>query len=123
MRVLFFAIVLPVIAAAAACGGYADSSPAAPDLSTPPAGALVIDVIGIKGNQSFSPNPATIRAGKIVVWHNVDSTTHRVVLNDGQVDTGNIAPGRFSAAMTLTPPAPYHCSIHPEMVGTLAAGQ
>jgi plastocyanin len=57
-----------------------------------------------------------------VIWHNVDTVTHRVVFNDGEVDTGNIAPGAFSAEMGLVAPGPYHCSIHPPMVGT-AVGQ
>ena len=53
-----------------------------------------------------------------MIWHNADSVTHRVVFNDGEVDTGNIAPGGFSTAMGAAAPGPYHCSIHPEMVGT-----
>jgi plastocyanin len=53
------------------------------------------------------------------VWHNVDAITHRVVLNDGEVDTGNIPAGAFSAPQALVAPGPYHCSIHPEMIGTL----
>jgi hypothetical protein len=57
--------------------------------------------------------------GQTVVWHNIDTTTHRVVLNDGKLDTGNLAPGAFSQPMTLGAPGPYHCSIHPDMVGTL----
>jgi plastocyanin len=123
MRKFVFAALLPLTVGVAACGGYGDPSPTAPGPSTPPAGAIVIDVVGINGNQSFSPNPSTIPPGQTVAWHNVDTTTHRVVLNDGKLDTGNIAPGRFSSPMTLTAPAPYHCSIHPEMVGTLTAGQ
>ena len=62
-------------------------------------------------------------AGETVVWHNVDTETHRVVLDDRQFDTGDIAPGRFSQAMTLPAPRPYHCSIHPDMTGTLQGPQ
>ena len=47
----------------------------------------------------------------------------RVVLNDGKLDTGNIAPGRYSASMILATPGPYHCSIHPEMIGTITGDQ
>jgi plastocyanin len=121
-RVIFAATLLPMIAAAA-CGGYGDSSPSAPGPATPPEGAIVINVVGINGSLSFSPNPATIPPGQTVVWHNVDTTTHHVVLNDGKLDTGNISAGRFSAPMTLPAAGPYHCSIHPEMVGTLTTGQ
>jgi plastocyanin len=71
---------------------------------------------------SFSPNPATLPAGQMVVWRNVDSITHRMVLNSGSFDTGNLAPGASSQPMAINVPAggdPYHCSIHPSMVGTL----
>ena len=103
-----------------ACGGYNGSSPTSP--STPPADAIVIDIVGINGAKSFSPNPSTIPAGRAVVWHNVDGTTHHIVLDRGAFDTGNIQGGGFSAAMTLPASGPYHCTIHPEMVGTLVAG-
>jgi|KBSSwiStaDraftv2_1062776.scaffolds.fasta_scaffold58443_4 plastocyanin len=104
----------------AACGGYGSASPTDPNGSpAPPPDAITIDVIGINGSQSFSPNPSTIPAGRTVVWHNVDSVTHRVVLDDGELDTGNIGPGRFSTPMTLIAPSPYHCSIHPEMKGRI----
>jgi len=83
---------------------------------------IMINVVGINGAQSFSPNPATLPAGQMVVWHNIDSITHRVVLNDGSLDTGNLNAGASSQPMTINVPAagdPYHCSIHPVMVGTL----
>jgi plastocyanin len=85
---------------------------------------VTINVVGINGAQSFSPNPATLPAGQTVVWHNIDSITHRVVLNDGSFDTGNLNPGASSQPMTINIPSggdPYHCSIHPVMVGTLVA--
>ena len=85
---------------------------------------MTINVLGVNGAQSFSPNPATLPAGQTVVWHNVDSITHRVVLNDGSFDTGNLNPGASSRPMTINVPSagdPYHCSIHPSMVGTLVA--
>jgi plastocyanin len=81
---------------------------------------VTISVIGVQGTQSFSPNPATLPAGQMVVWHNIDSITHRVVLNDGSLDTGNLAPGASSQPMSInTGGGPYHCSIHPSMVGTI----
>ena len=111
------------LGAAACSGSYGNSSPTGPTNTPPPAGTITIDVVGINGAQSFSPNPATVPAGQVVVWHNIDRDTHRVVLNDRQLDTGNIAPGAFSQPMTLGAPGPYHCSIHPEMVGTIVANQ
>ena len=85
---------------------------------------MTINVVGINGAQSFSPNPATLPPGQTVVWHNIDSITHRVALNDGSFDTGNLNPGASSQPMTINIPSggdPYHCSIHPVMVGTLVA--
>ena len=103
-----------------ACGGYGSSSPTTPNNpAPPPSDAITINVVAINGAQSFSPNPATVPSGKTVVWHNVDSTTHRVVLDDGELDTGNIAPGAFSQPMALVGPGPYHCSIHPGMIGRI----
>ena len=81
---------------------------------------MTINVLGVNGAQSFSPNPATLPAGQMVVWHNIDSITHRVVLNDGTLDTGNLNPGASSQPMAInTGGGPYHCSIHPSMVGTI----
>lgn len=118
-------LVVAGVLGVSACGdGYGSSSPTAPTGSAaPPASAIVINVVGIDGAQSFSPNPATVPAGQTVVWHNGDTVTHRVVFNDGEVDTGNIAPGASSAPTSLVAPGPYHCSIHPPMVGTTVGGQ
>jgi plastocyanin len=96
------------------------SDPAAPTGPTPPpaSGVVTIDVVAINGAQSFSPNPAHVPAGQLVVWRNVDNTTHRVLLNDFSVDTGNLPPGASSRPMTLRGTGGYHCAIHPEMIGT-----
>jgi plastocyanin len=81
--------------------------------------AVTINVVAINGGQSYSPNPASVPAGQLVVWHNIDKETHRVVLDDRSVDTGNLAPGASSAPMPIGTAGPYHCTIHPEMVGTI----
>jgi len=109
----------------AACGSnYGAPSPTAPGgPATPPtAGAVTIDIIGERGGLSFSPNPAAVPAGQMVVWHNTDAETHHVVLNHGALDTGNIPAGGFSAPMPLVAGDGYHCTIHPSMTGTLSGG-
>ena len=101
-----------------ACTNY-NPSPTSPGPSqAPPAGATVIDIVADNGSRSFNPNPAAVPPGKTVVWHNVDSQTHRVRLDDGRLDTGNIAPGAFSSPMMLAAAGPYHCTLHPSMVGS-----
>src|SRR4249920_3181682 len=106
------------------CGGNGYSSgsgnPTSPTPTSSGSGVVTINVVAINGAQSFSPNPATLPSGQMVVWHNVDTITHRVVLNDQSVDTGNIAPGAASSPMAIVAVAgQYHCSIHPVMVGSL----
>ena len=100
-------------------GSTTAATPSAPSTATT-ASIVTVSVVAIRGAQSFSPNPATLPAGVQVVWHNVDSITHRVVLNDGSLDTGNLAPGASSQPMTIgASGAAYHCSIHPEMIGSI----
>ena len=110
--------------AACALGASAcNSAGAAGNLNAPTtarAGAVVIEIVGIDGARSFSPNPATVPRGTMVVWHNADTVTHRVVLNDGGLDTKTIAPGAFSEPTALVEDGPYHCVIHPPMIGTVA---
>jgi plastocyanin len=105
------------------CGGssYSNGDSGNPNTPTPSiTGAVTINVVAINGAQSFSPNPATLPAGQMVVWHNVDSITHRVVLNDRSVDTGDLVPGASSQPMAIAAArGQYHCSIHPVMVGSV----
>ena len=52
---------------------------------------------------------------------NADSDVHRVVLNDGAIDTGDIAPGTTSRAVTMPVTGTnYHCSLHPDMIGAVS---
>jgi plastocyanin len=122
MRKFATASVLTLALGSWGCSGSGYSSgstnsPAAPT-PMPSNGVVTINVVAINGAQSFSPNPATLPAGQMVVWHNVDNTTHRVVLNDRSVDTGDLAPGTSSRPMAIgAAGGRYHCSIHPEMIG------
>jgi len=100
-----------------ACGGSSGGGPAAPNN---PTGPVTISIVGVRGQQSFSPNPATVAAGRMVIWKNNDIVAHRVRLNDGTVDTGDIAPGASSQPMALgNVSKAYSCSLHPNMVGSL----
>ena len=136
MRVFVATMMVAFSLCAWGCGSSTDSggtpvtptptptpTPAPPPTPTPPSGVVTINVVSINGAQSFAPNPATLPAGQTVVWHNIDSITHRVVLNDGTLDTGDLAPGASSQPMSINNGGgPYHCSIHPVMVGTIVPG-
>lgn len=81
-----------------------------------------ITIVATNGALSFAPNPATAVTGDSLVWQNNDFITHRIVLDDGSLDTGNIVPGASSAPITLAGAGgSYHCAIHPSMVGTIGA--
>ena len=101
-------------------GNQNNANPTTPTGAQSTSDVVTVNVVGIKGALSFSPNPATLPAGQMIVWHNVDTITHHVVFDDRSVDTGDLAPGAFSQPQTI--PAdrgPYHCSIHPVMVGSV----
>ena len=103
--------------AASGCGGSVSSSPTSP--SPAPSGAVTIAIVGQNGSMAFTPNPASA-GGQAVVFRNNDGVTHRVVLNDGSIDTGDIAPGATSAAVQMPASGSnYHCSIHPGMIGAI----
>jgi plastocyanin len=124
-----FGAILAVTGAlvSSSCGG-GSGAPAAP--SPGPGGGgggsttVTITITGVKGVQSFSPNPGTCAAGQMVVWRNADVVTHRVKIDDLAIDTGDIAPGASSQPMSLgNVSKSYHCPIHPSMVGSLNAAQ
>jgi len=120
VRVSRASALLMCLATVAGCGSSSGSSgTAAP--SPAAASASVITIVGQNGTQAFTPNPADF-GGQQVVFRNNDRVTHRVVLNDGSVDTGNIAPGATSPAVAMPSAGThYHCSIHPGMIGSLDA--
>ena len=121
-RLRSIALLMASAAIAVSCGG--GGSPSGP---TPPAGGgnggtnatVTITITGQGGRLAFSPNPATVSAGQLVVFKTNDKETHHVMLDDGTVQTPDIAPGATSApvAMGTSGSKTYHCSIHPGMVG------
>lgn len=89
-------------------------------MPTPP-GLVTITILGMRGNNSFLPNPRALQVGQEVRWRNADSTVHTATQNGGGFDTGSIPPGATSAPITMTMVGAlgYHCSVHPSMVGTV----
>jgi plastocyanin len=69
---------------------------------------------------AFQPASIQVAAGSTVTWTNTGAATHTVTSDSGAFDSGNVAPGAsfshtFDTAGTFT----YHCSIHPQMTGTV----
>jgi plastocyanin len=93
-----------------------------PTPTTPPS-SITITIVGLMG---YSPNPANVRVGQQIFWHNADTivppghtaTNHGA----GGFNTGLIAPGGTSSVpITMSTPGTftYICDIHTSMVGTL----
>ena len=115
MRALAAAAAVATGLIASSCGG--SSTPAGPSSNV-----LTITITRQNGAQSFSPNPAAA-GGQVVVFRNADSVVHRVQLNDGTIDTGNLAPGATSAEVVMPASGTnYHCTVHPDMIGAVNGG-
>jgi plastocyanin len=113
--------------AAWSCGGdkYGDGggpmSMPTPAANGSSATTSIVTIVGQQGLLSFRPNPASLPTGTLVTWHNADTATHRIVMNDGSFDSGEIVPGSSSSVMRLGHAGGgYHCTIHPtKMFGSL----
>ena len=110
-----FAVAAAFVAWSCGGGGSTPNSPT----PQPGTSTVTINITGQGGKLAFSPNPATVSAGQMVVFKNNDVEVHHVVLDDGTVQTADIAPGATSApvAMGTSGSLTYHCSLHPGMIG------
>ena len=114
-----FGVLLVVVTTG--CGGSSTPTPTTPTPTTPaavtvsiPSGARTL------GSAAYVPNPATVSVGTVLTWSNTDTSTHDMVSDTGVFDSGRVAPGD-KAAFTFSSKGtfPYHCSLHPGMVGTV----
>jgi plastocyanin len=140
---------LGLLVLASGCGG--DNSPTTPTGAgssvTIIAGASTKTTDAFTPN----PDAVSLASGGSVVWSNMDTdatgtgggtgggnpygdraslsmnflagTTHHLVADDGSFDSGELAAGgKFSHTFTAAGSIPYHCSIHPNMRGTITVG-
>jgi cytochrome c oxidase subunit 2 len=84
----------------------------------------------VQGNPAYEPDPLTITAGDTVEVSNEDTVPHTVTSGTGpedaesgsQFDTSIIDAGATAQVDTSSLAAgdyPYHCSVHPYMLGTM----
>jgi cytochrome c oxidase subunit 2 len=84
----------------------------------------------VQGNPSYEPDPLTVTAGDTVEVSNQDTVPHTVTSGTGpedaesgsQFDTSIIDAGATAQVDTSSLAAgdyPYHCSVHPYMLGTM----
>jgi plastocyanin len=117
MRPLFALSLLglaAISASAAACSSDSNGPPASGDVS-------IVSGAATKTTTAFAPNPLTKGiATPTVTWVNNDGTTHRIVSDTPLFASANLgSSASFSFVFTAAGTYPYHCSIHPNMVGTI----
>jgi plastocyanin len=113
-----------ILVTCSGCGGGGDGYGGNPGAPSPPptTNTPVIAIVGDRGAASFAPNPGSGSQEQTIVWRNNDLVTHRIVANDGTFDSGDIAAGANSRVVQIPSAGTnYHCSIHPGMIGSLAA--
>jgi plastocyanin len=84
---------------------------------------MTIEIRGMLGSNSYSPNPASVHVGQQVVWHNGDSIAHTATGTG--FDTGILSAGATSNPITFSTAGQinYFCSLHANMTGTLSVTQ
>lgn len=75
-------------------------------------------------NMKFMPTDLTVWQGTTVTWMNQDNIAHTVTSDDTtsnvKFDSGTLQPGQnFSYTFSQTGVYSYHCSIHPQMTGSV----
>ena len=123
MSVRLFAL-CALLAAAAACGNsYSPTDPnPTPNPNPDPGGPSVTIPAGaeVLGNRAYSPDDFTIDAGQSVTWTNSDAVTHTTTSDSSAWNSGNVPPGgHFTAMFPAAGTFPYHCQIHPGMIGKI----
>ena len=110
----------------AACGGEMRPVAPAPLPAGPVTTANVYILPGAVdlGQNAFGDEPVVIYKGERMRWRNLDGTAHNVVADSPVLPefmtTGTLAPGEDrSFDMATIGTTKVHCTIHPQMVGTL----
>ena len=101
----------------AGCGGSAATVTTAGGTPTSAAGNATQVIMT---NRSYQPQQITVKVGATVTWVNQDAPQHDVVADGGEFKSNLFDKGgTFSFTFTKAGTYPYHCSIHPGMVGTV----
>jgi plastocyanin len=112
---------------AAACSDYSAPSSAPSPTPSPtsmpggPSSSVAIPVgAELLGDRAYAPDEVTVAAGTTVTWTNTDSTSHTATSDTPGWNSGIVASGgQFSFAFQTAGTFPYHCAIHPGMIGTI----
>jgi plastocyanin len=107
----------------AACSNRPPMAPTPPD-DIPTANAYILPGAINFGANAFGDEPVVIFKGERMRWQNLDAVEHDVVADAPTLPefdtTGRLSPGaEQSFVMQTVGTTKIHCSIHPEMTGTL----
>jgi plastocyanin len=84
-----------------------------------PAAAATVWDVSIVGF-AFEPTSVTIAAGDAVRWTEMDGASHSSTSDTGLWDSGFLPlNGTFSFTFNSPGTFPYHCAIHPQMIGSI----
>ena len=87
--------------------------------------SVPVVISGIKGSQSYSPDPIRIDSGQTITWYNGDTVSHTVTSGqDNDPDEGAlfdsnaiIANQKYSLTFESPGDYKYYCIYHPSMIG------
>ena len=69
---------------------------------------------------AYNPNPISITRGSSIKWVNNDTIAHSSTSNTGVWESGLLGAGQsFTMTFPNAGSFPYHCSVHPNMIGTV----
>lgn len=125
-RLLAWTLTTSAILALGACAKDSSPSPSptpAP-AEAPIANAYILPGASDLGATAFGDEPVVIFTGERMRWRNADGVEHNVVADTPSLPeftgTGILAPGADqSFVMNTVGTTRIHCTIHPQMVGTL----
>jgi plastocyanin len=114
-------ILVSLVAATVAtsqCGGNGGGTPQTPTTPTTPPSTVTVSIVGTRGNASYVPNPVPVSGSEQVIFRNNDTVAHRIMMDNGSADFGNLSPGSSSQARSVSS-GNFHCTTHPSMVGSI----
>src|SRR4029078_854887 len=108
-----------LIAVTVGCSSYSPSTPSGGTGATGTPVSVVRNA-SVLSTTAYAPNPIAIAAGETITWINNDSEAHTSTGDDGSWTSGTIAAGAsFSRTFPSAGSFSYHCTIHPNMIGTV----
>jgi plastocyanin len=115
------ALLVAMIGMMASCGSNSNSStgPSNQTTGTSNNAAVEIPQSDIYGSTNFNPQMVNINAGGAVSFSNNDGIEHHPTADDGSWNGDLPAGASFSQSFKTAGTYTYHCSIHPNMTGTI----